>query len=186
MKNLFIIIAATSTFLVLTSQTTFALYRWTDEVGQVHISDTPNPSNPSNNEVISDQVYKSNNKRPANANQSQPYSFTVGQPSQASSPGSAQMPSFAPIAPAPAMIPPHYDEKAAQHALEQALEPLATLMAKILLIGFIHLSLFMLTLISIMKSEFTNNTNKILWVIIVLALPVLGVLLYFLIEDSSE
>ncbi len=184
-KKLFKIVATAIMFIIISSQWTFAVYRWTDESGNIHISETPNPNNPSNSEFIPENTSKPNSNRPAKAMQTQPYSFPAPPP-QIYSPAGMQMPNSAPN-PQPLRInPTPFDQKAAERAVDQALEPLTRLMAWIVLIGILHMLLFILTLVNIMKSEFTNNINKILWVLIVLVMPVLGALLYFFIGRQQR
>ena len=48
----------------------------------------------------------------------------------------------------------------------------------VLFIGFIF---WMVALIDILKSEFKDPTNKVIWIVLTLVLPFLGPLLYFLI-----
>ena len=143
----------------------YAIYKWIDDKGQVHISDSPEPTHQqkseeytvreqptgttSSNKSISQKYEQQNNKNVAS----------------------------------PLVIPsqPQFDRLAAQKALEKALTPLVQFISILIFLGLIHLLLFILTLINIMKSEFKNNTNKILWVILVLFLPLIGVILYFFI-----
>jgi hypothetical protein len=44
----------------------------------------------------------------------------------------------------------------------------------------------LLALVDILRSEFTEPNNKIIWVIVVLLLPLLGSLLYFLIGRNQK
>ncbi len=185
MKKLLFIFAATLiALLVLSSQSALALYRWTDESRQVHISDQPNPNSPADSERLPDSSHQPSSNRPANAMQPQPVPFTV-QPLTIP-PVTVQINDLSLTSQPSTINPPQYDQRAAERALEQALLPAMTLVAWIGLIGLVHLLLFMMALVNIMKSEFKNNTNKILWVIIVLALPYLGVLLYFLIGRQQR
>ena len=46
--------------------------------------------------------------------------------------------------------------------------------------------LWIFALIDILKSNFKDSTNKIIWVLIVLLLPVLGSILYFIFGDQQK
>ncbi|WDT68036.1 PLDc N-terminal domain-containing protein [Cloacibacterium sp. TD35] len=46
--------------------------------------------------------------------------------------------------------------------------------------------LWIFALIDILKSNFKDSTNKIIWVLIVLLLPVLGSILYFIFRGQQK
>jgi len=46
--------------------------------------------------------------------------------------------------------------------------------------------LWIFALIDILKSNFKDSTNKIIWVLIVLLLPVLGSILYFIFAGQQK
>ncbi len=54
------------------------------------------------------------------------------------------------------------------------------------LIFLICIGLYLYTLIDILKSEFTNSINKIIWLIAVIFLPILGIILYFFIGKKQK
>jgi len=54
-----------------------------------------------------------------------------------------------------------------------------------LLIPVLAIALLIWTLVDILKSEFTGS-NKIIWVIVVLLLPLLGSILYFAIGTKQK
>lgn len=64
--------------------------------------------------------------------------------------------------------------------LDNALQPLARFMAKWLLIGFILFIAWVATIVDIVRSEFDSPSNKTVWMLLVLFLPLLGMLLYYL------
>ena len=45
---------------------------------------------------------------------------------------------------------------------------------------------FIYVLVDILKSEFTNSINKIIWLIAVIFLPILGIVLYFFIGRKQK
>ena len=54
------------------------------------------------------------------------------------------------------------------------------------IIFLICIGLYLYTLIDILKSEFTNSINKIIWLIAVIFLPILGIILYFFIGRKQK
>ncbi|WP_256010752.1 PLDc N-terminal domain-containing protein [Desertivirga xinjiangensis] len=56
----------------------------------------------------------------------------------------------------------------------------------ILFFGAIPLILIIVSLASIMKSDFKDSTTRLIWVLIVLFLPVLGSLLYLLMGRRAK
>ncbi len=55
----------------------------------------------------------------------------------------------------------------------------------IILFPFIILLLDLIALIDILKNEFTNS-NKIIWVLVVIFLPIMGMILYFAIGTNQK
>ena len=53
------------------------------------------------------------------------------------------------------------------------------------LIMLIVLGVYIYSLVDILKHEFRGN-NKIVWIIVVLMLPLLGVFLYFLLGNNNQ
>jgi hypothetical protein len=173
---------------LLTAQNSFAFYKWVDDAGQTHISDQPKPGT-SSSENIADTsnatIYVPNSSLPRRPIPMNPMPFhTITPPVSFVPQNEIQQPTVR-FVPQQQINRPQFDRAAAERALDQALDPLVRLIAKIILIVLIHMTLFILTLMHIMKNEFTNNTNKILWVIIVLSLPLLGIILYYFIGRSQ-
>jgi ABC-type molybdate transport system permease subunit len=54
------------------------------------------------------------------------------------------------------------------------------------IIFLICIGLYLYTLINILKSEFTNSVNKIIWLILVLFTGPLGIVLYFFIGRKQK
>lgn len=54
------------------------------------------------------------------------------------------------------------------------------------LILFIPLGLWLWALIDLLKSNFTNQTNKLVWLILIVFLPILGVPLYFFLAERQK
>ncbi|MDD2900552.1 MAG: DUF4124 domain-containing protein [Desulfuromonadaceae bacterium] len=63
--------------------------------------------------------------------------------------------------------------------MDNALQSMARFMAKWLLIGFILFIVWVATIIDIVRSEFVSPSNKTVWMLLVLFLPLLGMLLYY-------
>ena len=59
-------------------------------------------------------------------------------------------------------------------------------LAFILFIILLPSVLWIFALIDILKSNFKDSTNKIIWVLIVLLLPVLGFILYFIFGGQQK
>ncbi len=54
------------------------------------------------------------------------------------------------------------------------------------LIIFIVVAIPIIALIDILKSDFTKSVNKIVWIIVVLFIPILGSILYFVIGKKQK
>jgi hypothetical protein len=63
----------------------------------------------------------------------------------------------------------------------EVLQPLAKFMVFWMMFGAIALTVWIGTLVDIIRSEFANPSNKIVWVLLVLGIAPLGIILYFLI-----
>jgi phosphotransferase system glucose/maltose/N-acetylglucosamine-specific IIC component len=50
----------------------------------------------------------------------------------------------------------------------------------------ICIGLYLYTLIDILKCEFTNSIDKLVWLIAVIFLPILGIVLYFFIGRKQK
>lgn len=61
---------------------------------------------------------------------------------------------------------------------ERALESLAKFVTIWLLIGFVVFIDWVLTIVDIVRSEFTIPSNKTVWIIVVILLPIMGTVLY--------
>lgn len=55
-----------------------------------------------------------------------------------------------------------------------------------LVVVFGIMGFFIYVLVDILKSEFTNSVNKIIWLIAVIFLPILGIVLYFFIGKKQK
>lgn len=51
---------------------------------------------------------------------------------------------------------------------------------------FLPTLLWIIALVDILKSNFKDSNNKILWVLVVILLPVIGSILYFIIEKNQK
>ncbi len=65
-------------------------------------------------------------------------------------------------------------------------KPFARFAAVIVLFGIALLAVWLITIIDIIKSDFKNNSNKIVWFFFVTMLPPLGILLYCIIGRSQK
>jgi phosphotransferase system glucose/maltose/N-acetylglucosamine-specific IIC component len=59
-------------------------------------------------------------------------------------------------------------------------------MLGILIIFLICIGLYLYSLIDILKSEFTNSIDKLVWLIAVIFLPILGIVLYLIIGRKQK
>jgi hypothetical protein len=66
-------------------------------------------------------------------------------------------------------------------SIEQALEPLARFTAGVILFSVFLSIVWLSILVDIIRSEFTDSSNKTLWILLVILLPPLGLLLYLII-----
>jgi hypothetical protein len=64
--------------------------------------------------------------------------------------------------------------------VEGAMQSLTKYMVIWLIIGFVVFIEWLSTLVDIVRSDFTSPSNKIVWVILVVLLPILGMFLYFI------
>ena len=55
-----------------------------------------------------------------------------------------------------------------------------------ILFGFFLFAIWVWTIIDIIKSEFKDNNEKILWVVLVILLPFIGTTLYFAIGSKNR
>ncbi len=55
-----------------------------------------------------------------------------------------------------------------------------------LLLAFVVLIFPLIALIDILKSSFREDVNKLVWVLVVILLPILGSLLYFVIGKTQK
>jgi len=69
---------------------------------------------------------------------------------------------------------------------EGALQKLAGFMAIWLLIGLVVFIAWVLTIVDIVRSDFTTPSNKTVWVILVVLIPFLGMLLYYIFGLSQK
>lgn len=70
--------------------------------------------------------------------------------------------------------------------LDNALQPLARFVVKWLLIGFVVFVAWVATIVDIVRSEFDTPSNKTVWMLLVLFLPLLGMVLYYLFGLSQK
>ena len=71
-------------------------------------------------------------------------------------------------------------------SINEALYKLGKFITIIMLIGACLLLVWLLTLVDIIRSEFTDSSNKIVWFLLVLFLPLLGVILYSFIGTGQK
>jgi peptidoglycan/LPS O-acetylase OafA/YrhL len=57
---------------------------------------------------------------------------------------------------------------------------------EMLLILFLPLAITLWALIDTVKSNFKNDTNKLVWIIVIIGMPLLGGILYFLIGTKQK
>lgn len=69
---------------------------------------------------------------------------------------------------------------------ERALESLSRFMAIWLTIGAVVFITWVSTIVDIVRSEFTNPSNKTVWVILVILLPILGTVLYYIFGSGQK
>jgi cation transport ATPase len=74
----------------------------------------------------------------------------------------------------------------ASKSLEHAFDSFARFMAIWILGGLLLLIAWITTIVNIVGSEFINPSNKTVWLILVLLLPLLGMLLYFILGSSQK
>jgi hypothetical protein len=70
--------------------------------------------------------------------------------------------------------------------VEKAANSFAKFMAFWLLMGFGLMVAWVSTIVDIVRSEFISPSNKTVWMLLVIFLPMLGMLLYFLIGQSQK
>ena len=56
----------------------------------------------------------------------------------------------------------------------------------ILFFGLVPLGLWLWALIDLLRSNFKNSTEKLIWAVVIIFVPVLGALLYLLIGRSQK
>jgi len=56
----------------------------------------------------------------------------------------------------------------------------------IFLVFLLPLALMIIALIDILRSTFKDSTNKIIWVLVVIFVPLLGAILYFIMGRSQK
>jgi membrane protein implicated in regulation of membrane protease activity len=66
------------------------------------------------------------------------------------------------------------------------LEPFAHVAVVMLIIALAFFLVWFVTIIDIVRSQFTNNTDKIIWFCFLIVLPPIGVLLYFFIGRHQK
>ena len=54
----------------------------------------------------------------------------------------------------------------------------------VMVIGFLVV-FWLVTLVDILKNDFTNPINKVVWILLVIFLPVIGVLLYYVVGKGQ-
>jgi len=69
---------------------------------------------------------------------------------------------------------------------ENAMQSLARFMAVWFLIGIGVFIVWVSTIVDIVRSDFTNPSNKTVWILLVVLLPILGMLLYFILGQSQK
>lgn len=57
---------------------------------------------------------------------------------------------------------------------------------EILVLLFLPLAITLWALIDTVKSDFKNDANKLVWIIVILGMPLLGGILYFLIGTKQK
>ena len=70
--------------------------------------------------------------------------------------------------------------------LDKALQPLARFMAIWLLVGFFIFISWIATIVDIVRSEFVVPSNKTVWMLLVILIPLLGMLLYYVFGLSQK
>jgi len=68
----------------------------------------------------------------------------------------------------------------------QALQPLANFLTIWIIMGILVFIAWVSALVDILKSDFTNSTNKIVWLLVIFFIPLLGSILYFLIGSTQK
>ena len=53
-------------------------------------------------------------------------------------------------------------------------------------VGFFFLLLPLIALIDIVRSEFSDSSNKLIWVVIVIFFPIFGSILYFMLGKGQK
>lgn len=71
-------------------------------------------------------------------------------------------------------------------SLEDALNQLERFITIVILMGACLLLVWILTIVDIIRSEFTDPSNKIVWFLLVLFLPLLGMILYCFIGTGQK
>jgi hypothetical protein len=59
-------------------------------------------------------------------------------------------------------------------------------MSSILIFGIVDAALVIWALVDILKSEFADSSNKIIWLLVVIFIPVLGFVLYFFVGRKQK
>ncbi len=84
--------------------------------------------------------------------------------------------------------PPNFSQNqiSAEKTLASALAPLAGFMLLWVIISLIFFIVWIVTLIDIIRSDFTDSSNKIMWLILVILVPFFGALLYMIIGVGQK
>jgi len=79
-----------------------------------------------------------------------------------------------------------HNNKLINNQLQQGFKSLATFIFLWVLIGIIVFVAWLSALIDILKSEFVNPSNKVVWLIVIFILPILGPILYSIFGKSQK
>lgn len=69
---------------------------------------------------------------------------------------------------------------------KDVLQPVAKFVAFWMLFGVIAMVVWIATLVDIVRSDFTNPTNKVVWILLLVCIAPLGVILYYLIGTGQK
>jgi hypothetical protein len=156
-------------------------YKWQDENG-MHFTDNASSIPLKYREKVLEEARQ--NSLDQHSSTATPFSRSNGISPQGVRPEYSYQPSFErkPFPQEsihPPQFPAHRPKRVhAPGSIEEAFLPLAKFMTAIIAISIAIGVVWVITLVDILRSEFTDSSNKIVWFFLVLFLPVLGIFLY--------
>lgn len=168
MKTILVLIVTLFTISLVYAET----YKWQDENG-VHFTD--------NASTIPEKYRQESLERARQNNPSQNHQDNQVAPNDLKNRNSSKgtptfkLPQF-----------PKYSPAKAQKQLERTLQQLGAYITLLVILSLLYFIAWVLVLVDILRSEFYDPTNKILWFVMVFLLPLLGMILYGIIGGRQK